>query len=39
MPQIKGRLYVASMQQSALIQRRVGLTLYLGKLFGWIERD
>jgi hypothetical protein len=26
------------MQQSALIQRRVGLPLYLGKLFGWIER-
>jgi hypothetical protein len=37
--QIKGRLYVASMQQSALIQRRVGLPLYLGKIFGWIERD
>jgi hypothetical protein len=31
--QIKGRLYVASMQQSALIQRRVGLPLYLGKIF------
>jgi hypothetical protein len=26
------------MQQSALIQRRVGLPLYLGKIFGWIER-